>query len=301
MVKRFQYIIIISLLLMSWTVNLFAQSSSAYVEGEDLYFYADVMVNADQSAHRVYAAERFEELFLEALGEKESFKQEFDSLKWVSKIAPESGAFRLFSWQLMKGPDTYKYFALLQKPDGSVVRFQDNRPFLNGAELSQFTNNQWYGALYYGIYPFEFAKQKAWILLGFDSNNRATNRKIADVMLLEEDGVQLGAPVFEKKISGGAEIKHRIIIEYADASAGRIQFDREEKMIIYDHLITLFSEGPGKGAVPVPDGSYEAYQLKGKKWVYVEKVFNQVLDEAPRDRPVLEGKQEKDIFGRKKN
>jgi len=72
-------------------------------------------------------------------------------------------------------------------------------------------------------------------------------------------------------------------------------------MIIYDHLITLYSEGPGKGAVPVPDGSYEAYVLKGKKWVYVDKVFNQVLDEAPRDRPVLEGRKGKDLFGRKKN
>jgi hypothetical protein len=280
---------------------IIAQSSHEDSNPEALFFFADVMVNADNPTHRIYAASRFESLFIEELEAENSFHSKFDSLKWVSIITPPDSSFRLFSWQLMKSLEIVQYYAILQKADGSLIRFSDNRPFLNGAELSQYSNEQWYGALYYGIFPFKIGKKAAWVLLGFDSNNPSTNRKIADVLMFEDETAILGAPVFSKKISGGEEIKHRIILEYADGAAGRIQFDRERKMIVFDHLITIFSEGPGKGAIPVPDGSYEAYKLDGKKWTYVEKVFNNVLDEPPREQPVLEGRKGKDLFGRKKN
>ncbi len=266
----------------------------------DMYFYADVMINASNAQHRKFAADEFHKSFIETLRDSASLNMSFDSLKWVSKVAPEDGAFRLFSWQLKEDKDNFKYFAVLQKADGSIIEFKDTRPVLNGFELREFDHNTWYGALYYGVFPFKYKKQTAYILLGYNGHNSVTNQKYADVLLLEGDKAVLGAPVFVKKLEKDEERRNRIMIEYADAAAGRIQFDREKKMIVFDHLITIFAEGPGQGAVPVPDGSYEAYELKGKEWVYIEKVFNQVMDKPPREQPVLEGREGKDLFGRKK-
>lgn len=283
-------------------IMTFFPAVSQDVPDHDLYFYADVMVNASSAEHRKLAADQFQTLFLQALEDTSSLREDYDSLLWVSRVIPEDGAFRLFSWQLMESPDTYKYFAVLQKADGTLIRFEDNRPVVNGFELGEYDHTLWYGALYYGVFPFRYGREDAYILLGYHGNTALTNQKYADVLILKDDRAVLGAPVFVKKLDeGGEERRNRIMIEYADAAAGRIQFDREKELIVFDHLITIFSEGPDKGAVPVPDGSYEGYQLKGKEWIYVEKVFNQVMDKPPREKPVLEGRNGRDLFGRKKN
>ncbi len=65
---------------------------------------------------------------------------------------------------------------------------------------------------------------------------------------------------------------------------------------MFDHL-TMIGGEYGEGPVQIPDGTYEAYRLNNGKWEYVEKVFDQILDEAPRPSPVLNGRSGKDLIG----
>ena len=90
----------------------------------------------------------------------------------------------------------------------------------------------------------------------------------------------------------------RIVKEYSSEASVRMNYDPLMEMVIFDHLIT--QNGPhGEGPVNYPDGSYEGYKFEEGRWNYVEKVFDQVQDEAPRPFPVLEGEQ-KTIFGKDK-
>lgn len=52
----------------------------------------------------------------------------------------------------------------------------------------------------------------------------------------------------------------------------------------------------------VPDGSYSGYFQSPERegWTYVEKLFTEILLEAPRDKPVLDDQKDKDLFGRTK-
>ncbi|MBK8080590.1 MAG: hypothetical protein IPN97_09945 [Saprospiraceae bacterium] len=48
----------------------------------------------------------------------------------------------------------------------------------------------------------------------------------------------------------------------------------------------------------VSDGSLVGYEKKDRYWEYIDKIYTQILDEAPRPKPVLD-KRNKNLFGDK--
>lgn len=58
-------------------------------------------------------------------------------------------------------------------------------------------------------------------------------------------------------------------------------------MIIYEHLISESGE-PQKKYTYIPDGDYEGLQWKNGKWVHVNKVYTQTLEDggAPVPNPI---------------
>ena len=55
----------------------------------------------------------------------------------------------------------------------------------------------------------------------------------------------------------------------------------------------------------IPDGDLDGLKLENDQWKYVRRVFDQVLEEAPRPEPIFneEGasRRGKDIFGKERN
>ncbi|MDX1409216.1 MAG: hypothetical protein R3330_13810 [Saprospiraceae bacterium] len=264
-------------------------------------FYADVMVNASKSEHRLAAHEEFYDRFSRLVREPAGRNHTFESLEWITQVTPADSAFRIISWQLMVSEDQYRYFGFLVPfdPGRNVVELHDKRSLRS--EYGRHNAATWYGALYYGIQPFMLDDTTlAYMVLGFNGHDSKTNQKVADVLLWKEDDVQLGAPVFMPGDSTtGQDIRERIILEYADAASGRMQFDRERQMLVYDHVITIFTDGPDAGPLLVPDGSYHGYQYAKGSWEFVNKVFHVKVDTPP--GPGLDRDKNLDIFGRPKN
>src|SRR5690606_30475383 len=150
------------------------------------------------------------------------------------------------------------------------------------SESATYTPEQWYGGLYYGIQPFTSHDGKeAYVLLGFDAHNTRLNRRVADILWFDGEKATLGMPVFWADTLGQT-FRNRVIVEYSDAAAATMRFDREKQMLIYDHLIPIQTpEGPAM----VPDGSYHGYQYNNGYWELINKVFNLKLDEPPGGRP----------------
>jgi hypothetical protein len=106
-----------------------------------------------------------------------------------------------------------------------------------------------------------------------------------------------GAPVFDKPDVPQKE--SRLFFEYSAEASVRVNWDEQYQMVLFDHLIPWPSPF-GRGVSFVPDGSYDGLRLEKGRWKFIEKVFNDAQDEAPRPEPVLDNRQEKDIMGRDK-
>jgi hypothetical protein len=289
-----KYICLILVISLSYAISLDAQKMDSLEQ--DLSYYADALTNLSTPAHRAKSAVIFRHKLIEALSIDGSFEHPFKSLKWCQIISPSDQTFRLITWQLELSDLTYRYYGIVQRSDGSTIELHDKRPLKS--EYASFDQNTWYGSLYYDVEEFKNEKgETVYLILGFSVRSGSTNIKLADVLQFVDGGVKLGSEDFVVPGEDGAEeLQSRILLEYASSASGRMHFDREKNMLIYDHVILINAgfEGP----LWVPDGSFHGFEYKNGKWHFIDKVFNHTVDQPPGEG--LENK-DLDIIGKKKN
>ncbi|HMX41348.1 MAG TPA: hypothetical protein PKD78_13510, partial [Saprospiraceae bacterium] len=239
-----------------------------------------------------------------ALKTENSFRYKFDRLKSVSILAPPDSSFRIFTWQLFVNDSTYRYYGAVQmnRPQ-LVLHALKDRSAEAGPEAmhQQYAPEQWYGALYYGLRPFEVKGQgQHYLLVGFNGLEFYNKRKVVEVLTFDASTGKpvFGAPVFMRD-SMPAQPEQRLVFEYSAEATVRANWDEHYQMVLFDHLIYLPSPF-GRGITAVPDGSYDGLKArKDGRWQFVNKVFNDVMDEEFRPEPVLDKKQEagRDVNG----
>ena len=263
---------------------------------DTLALLAFVIVNDSLEENRFGACREMIPRLVKTLKQEGSFDYPFNRLKSISIQYPQDSTFRIFTWQLYVNKDDYRYYGAIQMNTGSLSLFPliDRSFNVKAAESAVLPAKEWYGSVYYNIKDVEAKDgKKYYTLFGFDAYSFLKKRKIIDVLSFNEKGEPIfGHPVF--KMKEGAE-KNRIIREYSSEVSTRCNYDEILEMIIFDHLITLNGKY-GEGPTNYPDGSYEGFSLKDGVWTYMEKIFDQVSDEAPRPAPILD-QRTKDIFG----
>lgn len=268
---------------------------------EELAYHADIMVNATVAAHRFKAADLFEEQFVTMLNTPGSYAHEFASLKWISKVSSDDQKFRIFSWIVADDDVVSKTYGYIQFLDGKVVTLNDSGDITADLEYEQNDPSTWFGALYYQIMPFTNAGKTDYILFGYRQFAKYDKVKVLDVLSIEGDEVTFGKELFIREIEGSRDdVKTRLIITYSADSNVTLNYNENMGMIVHDHLISRMGRIEGQGPTQVPDGSFVGYRQEVDSWVYVDKIFNQTSETAPRPQPVLDGNRNKDIFGRSK-
>ncbi len=294
----------ICMLLIATTVAAVAQVS----ERKDLTYFemvedslnglAQTVLRDSLQEHRLQADAQIRTLLGEALSVDNAFSFPFAGLKGISIQYPQDSTFRIFTWQLYFSESDYRYGGFLQTNiDGSeIYPLQDHSAEVRMPEYEVMNPDYWYGAVYYNIKQAGKKKDRHYLLFGYDGYELFRKRKLVDVLVFKEGKPVFGAPLFEH---GPGKVKHRVVREYSAEVSTRLNYDDVMEMIMFDHLIG--QNGPhGEGLTYYPDGSYEAYKLeRNGKWVHIEKVFDQVSEEAPRPSPILDNRK-KDIFGRGK-
>ena len=160
----------------------------------------------------------------------------------------------------------------------------------------QLPPDRWYGALYYNLRQFDTKNGRKYLLFGFDGYTFFEKRKVLEVLSFSKEGIpMLGAAVFEKP-DGTAAGEQRIILEYFSEAKVRLNWDEQYEMILFDHLIPIRNPYTN-GVTNVPDGSYDGYKFEKGRWILQEKVFRDVMEEAPRPEPVLDQQKGKNIMG----
>ncbi len=268
---------------------------------DTLALLAYAIVNDSLPEHRFGACRQFIPTLVKALQKPHSFEYLFERLRAVSILYPPDSTFRIFTWQLYVDINEYRYYGAIQMntPDLKLFPLVDRSFEVEDPEQAQLTADQWYGAVYYNLLAVEEGPAGPYYLLfGFDGNELYRKRKLIDVLSFKDGQPVFGAPVF---IKAGEEnepevVRSRILRTYSAEVSTRLNYDELMELIIFDHLIPADGKY-GEGPTFYPDGSYEAYRLEDGLWRYVDKVFNQTSDEAPRPSPILDNRT-KDLFGR---
>lgn len=267
---------------------------------DSLGLLAYAIINDSLEENRFGAVRAFIPMLVNALKTPNSFHYPFEQIKSVSIQYAADSTFRVFTWQLYVDKNTYRYYGAIQMNQTDlklfplIDRYEGMKDELEQASLK---HDEWYGAVYYNIKSVTVNNQNYHLLFGFDGHSFFKKRKIVDVLSFKNDEPLFGQAVFITADTNDVVLstKNRLLFEYSAAASVSCNYDEALELLIFDHLREIDGEY-GEGKVNIPDGTYEAYELKKDLWYYKEKVFHQVLDEAPRPEPILEGRK-RNILG----
>lgn len=225
-------------------------------------------------ANRMRSDSFFTRSLVRALKTPNSFYYPFDSVETLTIQYPADSSFRILTWEYFVDEQNFRQKGAIQKntPDGSLLLFPlfDASEYTENPNDSVRGNNNWIGAIYYKIIQKEYNGKKYYTLLGYDENGFRSTKKWLDVLTFNEKG----QPVFGGNyFSFGRQVSlwqpgwKRFNIEYKKQGRGRLMYDEEKDIILFDHLISEVNE-PDKKYTYIPDGDYEGLKWEAGKWVY---------------------------------
>jgi len=261
---------------------------------DSLKFLAKSLIVDSLTAGRMRNDSLFVRTLVRGLQIKNSFYYPFDSVQGISKLYSPDSTFRIFSWSLSYDDFYSRQRAAIQfkTPDGSLrlVPLTDYSEFTAAPTDSIRTKDNWIGAVYYNIIKTQHNGKNYYTLFGFDDNSVRSSKKWIDVLSFDNRNMPVfgGNFSFEKDTARRAP-QNRFYIEYKKEASALVNYDPEMNMILVDHLISE-SEENDKPYTFVPDGDYEGFEWKNGKWVHVNKVFDQKLEDgqAPMPDPILD-------------
>lgn len=269
---------------------------------DTLALLAYAVVNDSVEAERFAACRALITRLVKTLKEPNSFKYPFERLRSVSILAPADSSFRIFTWQLFVNDSTYRYYGAIQLNRQELALFPliDRSFDYEKAPAGELLKPEhWFGALYYNLREFKTKEGTKYLLFGLDVSSFFERRKIIEVLSFDAAGKPVfGAPVFDMP-EATANPPLRISLDYSAEAGVKLNWDEQYQMILMDHLQTIPSPY-GRGVTQVPDGSYDGFKLEKGRWKYVNKVFTDVMEEAPRPEPVLDQRKGKTIMGKDK-
>jgi len=270
---------------------------------KDIHFYSDIVANAMDFDNKVRANEQLVALIDEAIDKNVDIN--FEANPWIVELSPLDKSFSIVSWPVRTDIDAHKYQGYIFKGD-KVIKLNDQAAeLMDDYDYLVGDKDNWFGQLYYAIEEFQSKGQTKYVLFGRNSYTQYENIKIADIFYFDENDMPVfGEQLFSKDLTNLRDAKNRIFLKYSDDAPINLNFNPGWGMIIYDHLVPRMGQIAGQGIIMTGDGSYEGYTLTEGVWIYKEKLFDHIYEEAPRPDPVLRGGREgskegkKDLFGK---
>ncbi len=263
---------------------------------DSLKFWGDAMISLKDKKHRVWAEEAFLSCFKrEIQSASDSSKLEFHPA--VVHITSPDGRFKMYSWQVEHAASEFLYYTCILPKSGDVLLLKSTQRNLRKINFEEFSDKNWYGALYYHIFPGDF--EGHYLLLGFSISPDGTKHRIVEPFQIKDGKPRFGAPLFKKQVDEEEVTVHRLVLSYSPSANAVFEFDPATKQIMQDHITSFIDPKSGE-QLEVPDGTYEAYEWKNGAYKHIPYVKAQIMETAPIEKPVL-GQGNKDLFGRPKS
>ncbi len=263
---------------------------------DSLQFWGDAMISLKSASHRKYAESEFINLFnrnIQSIDDSASLNFHPS----VVHLTTPDGKYKIYSWQLEYNPGEYTYYSCILPSKGKVLLMKSTPRNLKRINYEEFSDKNWYGALYYHVFPGDFGG--SYLLLGFSLSNDGSKHRIIEPLHFIDGKPIFGAPLFKKKMDDEIVTVNRLVLSYSSSANAVFEFDPITKQIMQDH-ITSFTDPKSGEQLEVPDGTYEAYEWKDGLYEHIPYLKGQILETAPIEKPVL-GQGNKDLFGRPKS
>ena len=229
---------------------------------------------------RLKADSIFTKVLVRSLKTYNSFYFPFDSLYTISKLYAPDSSFRIYTWQMVINDNVIRQHGAIQMKtaDGSLKLY----PLIDKSDVTEniadtiADNFGWIGAVYYKIILTRHQGKAYYTLLGYDENNIRSNKKLIELLSFQNDKPVFGSRQFSIVNGYGYNNKMaRFVMEYKKQASPRLTYDTDLNMIVFEHLISE-SNQPNKKWTLIGDGDYEAFKWTDGKWVYINKIFNDV-------------------------
>ena len=206
--------------------------------------------------------------FAEALSQNGSYDYPFDSLKYIGKIYSPDHNIRFYSWNIPVGIDGNLYFGFAQYFSKTDKNFRVV-PLYSGAVSHSADSLNWYGALYYEIVETKHAGQKYYTLLGYDLNNALSNKKVIEIIAIDQfDELYFPKKLFQEE----NKMQDRMVFEYNEQAQMMLRYDKQQKMIVFDHLSPDRPSQEGQYQFYGPDFSYDGLKWEKGVWVLYKNI-----------------------------
>jgi hypothetical protein len=195
--------------------------------------------------------------------------------KFKVMLESEDKQVRIFTWDVKANDGTHTYYGFVQayhrkSKKYEVYELRDKSETIKDPENALLDNTKWYGCYYFSLVEVKYKKKKYYVLLGWDGNNRNTNKKIIDVLTLNDKGFpKFGDAIFADE---KGKIKKRIIFEYKAGLTMSLRYDTDAPGIVFDHLSPSDPNLEGMYSYYGPDFTYDMLAFKDGKWQYIKGV-----------------------------
>ncbi|MBK8484172.1 MAG: hypothetical protein IPL31_07510 [Saprospiraceae bacterium] len=263
---------------------------------DSMRFYADAMFSMRLIEHKLFAEHQFLRLATTLIKSNEdSSKLSFHPSFVIAESADKK--LKIVSWQIDENFQNYRYAAFVFADSCKPIFLKSEERNLNRINFESFTEHNWYGALYYHFVPEKI--NGYYTLFGYRFSKDGNKHRFIDVIKIDHGNIQIGSPIFKHyDTKEQEELYFRHVIHYSPSANVILRYEEDSKMIFFDHIDQITDSKSGE-VLMVPDGTFEAFELKDGYWNYIPYQRGEILENAPRERPVL-GKDSKDLFGKSK-
>ena len=132
--------------------QIMAQDSTFFNTKEDnLLRLSNSIWKSRTDTLKIRLNNQFVKSFASVLESPGSFNYPFDSLKGISKLHSDDGAFRIFTWNIPVMDNSSLYSGFIQFNDGKLIPLHSTGRNLADLGNEILAAGSWYGAIYYTL------------------------------------------------------------------------------------------------------------------------------------------------------
>ena len=196
----------------------------------------------------------------------------FESWTTMSTISAPDGEFRIFNWNVENDFGVHSHYCYLVKPDGkenTVIELIEDKITIAPKPDHTLTAEHWYGALYYSIIPVKKGNRTLYTIMGYNGNDRTTNRKLLDVFYFKGKTLRMGYPIFQEG-PDSERLVRRVFFEYSEKAIISLRMNENLGAIVFDHLVPERPDLEGLYDFYIPDMTYDGYKWEDGIWTFHE-------------------------------
>ncbi len=233
---------------------------------------------ADTDKHKYN--QELHKIFEDALNRDPTMAYGFDSLKNdIGILKSPDEKFRIVHWNIHKEDGSFEYYGFIQsrhteiKKKGLFIKQKTETVHLytltdKSAEIKNPENyigdhKKWFGMLYYRIIIKKSKSKTYYTLLGWDGNDKFSQKKIIDVLTFDNKGIpHFGADIF----NFAKRFPKRVIFEYSTTCSMALKYNEKMDSIVFDRLVPSEERLEGQFQYYCASFEYDGLGFKKGKW-----------------------------------